>query len=133
MTPAYHTVEPRYRPLSVFIDARKQFRLLTIIPPLFSIQFPHKPQSLYTCNQFNATLVDCNLGNPMRRNAEAKLSLRFDPQRVDDLVSRLSFQVFVNTTSTLLEGTRQSATLAVNVIKRAKISISGWVLKRYLV
>lgn len=82
-------------------------------------------KSLYTCNQFNATLVDCNLGNPMRRNAEAKLSLRFDPQRVDDLVTRLSFQVFVNTTSSLLDGTKHSATLAVNVIKRAKISISG--------
>lgn len=82
-------------------------------------------KSLYTCTQFNATLVDCSLGNPMRRNTEAKLSLRFDPQRVDDLVSKLSFQVFVNTTSTLLEGTRHSTALAVNVIKRAKISISG--------
>lgn len=82
-------------------------------------------KSLYTCTQFNATLVDCSLGNPMRRNTEAKLSLRFDPQRVDDLVSKLSFQVFVNTTSALLEGTKHSALLGVNVIKRAKISISG--------
>ncbi|XP_058812027.1 integrin alpha-PS1 [Topomyia yanbarensis] len=82
-------------------------------------------KSLYTCTQFNSTIVDCSLGNPMRRNTEAKLSLRFDPQRVDDLVSKLSFQVFVNTTSTMLEGARHSAVLAVNVIKRAKISISG--------
>ncbi|XP_065080048.1 integrin alpha-PS1 isoform X2 [Ochlerotatus camptorhynchus] len=82
-------------------------------------------KSLYTCTQFNATLVDCSLGNPMRRNTEAKLSLRFDPQRVDDLVAKLSFQVFVNTTSALLEGTKHSTTLGVNVIKRAKISISG--------
>ncbi|XP_062536719.1 integrin alpha-PS1 isoform X2 [Armigeres subalbatus] len=82
-------------------------------------------KSLYTCTQFNATLVDCSLGNPMRRSTEAKLSLRFDPQLVDDRVSKLSFQVFVNTTSALLEGTKQSMTLPVNVIKRAKISISG--------
>lgn len=63
----------------------------------------------------------------MRRNTEVKLSLRFDPQRVDDLVSKLSFQVFVNTTSALLEGTKHSTLLGVNVIKRAKISISGYV------
>lgn len=82
-------------------------------------------KSLYTCIQFNATLVNCTLGNPMRRNTEAKLSLRFDPQRVDDLVSKLAFQVFVNTTSALLVGSKNSTTLVVNVIKRAKISISG--------
>ncbi|XP_053682374.1 integrin alpha-PS1 isoform X1 [Sabethes cyaneus] len=82
-------------------------------------------KSLYTCVQFNATVVDCSLGNPMRRNTEAKLSLRFDPQRVDDLVSQLSFQVFVNTTSTILAGSRSNAALTANVIKRAKISISG--------
>ncbi|XP_058442680.1 integrin alpha-PS1 isoform X2 [Malaya genurostris] len=82
-------------------------------------------KSLYTCTQYNATIVDCSLGNPMRRNAEAKLSLRFDPQRVDDLISTLSFQVFVNTTSTMIQGAKHSSTLSVKVIKRAKISISG--------
>lgn len=63
----------------------------------------------------------------MRRGTEAKLSLRFDPQRVDDLVSKLTFQVFVNTTSALLEGTKSEASIVANVIKRAKISISGYV------
>ncbi|XP_021704112.1 integrin alpha-PS1 isoform X1 [Aedes aegypti] len=82
-------------------------------------------KSLHTCTQFNSTLVDCSLGNPMRRGTEAKLSLRFDPQRVDDLVSKLTFQVFVNTTSALLEGTKSEASIVANVIKRAKISISG--------
>lgn len=88
---------------------------------------PFHFQSLHTCTQFNSTLVDCSLGNPMRRGTEAKLSLRFDPQRVDDLVSKLTFQVFVNTTSALLEGTKSEASIVANVIKRAKISISGYV------
>ncbi|XP_055587793.1 integrin alpha-PS1 isoform X2 [Uranotaenia lowii] len=82
-------------------------------------------KSLYKCDKFNATLVFCNLGNPMRRNSEVKFSLRFDPQRVKEEVLKLGFDVFVNTTSNLLEGAKQTAALTVNVIKRAKISISG--------
>lgn len=79
------------------------------------------------CNRFNETVVACTLGNPLHRDANVKVTLRFDPSALDDSEPRLSFKVFANSTSKQLTP-REKSVLTVNIVKRAELSIRGWAL-----
>lgn len=77
------------------------------------------------CNRFNKTIVACTLGNPLRRDASAQVTLRFDPSGADNSATTLSFKVFANSTSKQIEP-RDKTILDVQVVKKAEISIQGW-------
>ena len=60
------------------------------------------------CGAHNATMVDCSIGNPLKRNGEVQLSLRFDARSLEEygsskgpngLSQHVALAVFVNTTS----------------------------------
>lgn len=79
------------------------------------------------CNRFNETVVACTLGNPLRRDAFAQVTLRFDPIGLEDSEPKLSFKVFANSTSKQILP-REKTILTVNVVKKAELSIRGWAL-----
>nr|XP_036220960.1 integrin alpha-PS1 isoform X2 [Bactrocera oleae] len=78
-----------------------------------------------TCNRFNDTVVACSLGNPMKRNTALYVSLRFDPSGLENDERKLSFHVFVNTTSRHVGDEKPDKELEVRVVKRAKLSLNG--------
>uniref|UniRef100_A0A1B0DL82 Uncharacterized protein n=1 Tax=Phlebotomus papatasi TaxID=29031 RepID=A0A1B0DL82_PHLPP len=51
------------------------------------------------CNRFNETIVACTLGNPLKRDGVAKVTVRFDPSGLEDSVPRLNFRIWANSTS----------------------------------
>lgn len=77
------------------------------------------------CNRFNETVVACTLGNPLRRNKTATVTLRFDPSALDDSEPRVSFKIFANSTSKQ-QIPREKTVLLVNIVKKAELSIQGW-------
>lgn len=79
------------------------------------------------CNRYNETIVACTLGNPMKRDANVKITIRFDPSKLDDSEPQLSFKVFANSTSKQTTP-REKSVINVNVVKRAELSIRGWAL-----
>uniref|UniRef100_A0A182M095 Uncharacterized protein n=1 Tax=Anopheles culicifacies TaxID=139723 RepID=A0A182M095_9DIPT len=85
------------------------------------------------CGAHNATVVDCSIGNPLKRNGEVQLSLRFDARSLEEygystgpngISHSVGLSVSVNTTS---QDTGSKTRTALNLqIKRvAKLSISG--------
>ncbi|XP_054088333.1 integrin alpha-PS1 isoform X2 [Zeugodacus cucurbitae] len=78
-----------------------------------------------TCNRFNDTVVACSLGNPMKRNTALYISLRFDPSGLENNERKLSFHVFVNTTSRHIGEEKPDKELEVRVVKRAGLSLYG--------
>ncbi|KAL5276903.1 ITGA7 family protein [Megaselia abdita] len=89
-----------------------------------SVSYVNRESSVI-CNSFNKTVVFCNLGNPMRRDTNAIISLRFDPSGLEDEEKKLEFRVFANTTSTLIRD-KPDHKLYVNIVKRADLSLNGW-------
>lgn len=81
--------------------------------------------STIKCDQFNETVVACNLGNPMHRGASVPISVRFDPSGLADTEKKLSFRVFANSTSEL-SGTKPDEKLDVQVVRKADLSMHGW-------
>lgn len=79
------------------------------------------------CNRFNETVVACTLGNPMKRDANIKVTLRFDPIKLEDSEPQLLFKVFVNSTSKQTIP-REKSIINVKVVKRAELSIRGSVM-----
>lgn len=79
------------------------------------------------CNRFNTTVVSCTLGNPLRRNGTARVTLRFDPTSLEDSAPSLSFKVFANSTSQQITP-REKTVLTARVVKQAELSIKGWAL-----
>lgn len=79
------------------------------------------------CNRFNTTVVSCTLGNPLRRNGTARVTLRFDPSSLEDSAPSLSFKVFANSTSKQITP-REKTVLTAKVVKQAELSIKGWAL-----
>lgn len=71
-------------------------------------------------------MVGCSLGNPMRRNTAAQLSLRFDPSGLEANERHLTFRIFVNTTSRQLGDGWPERILNVRVVKKAVLSLQGW-------
>ncbi|XP_013118414.2 integrin alpha-PS1 isoform X1 [Stomoxys calcitrans] len=78
------------------------------------------------CSRFNETVVACGLGNPMRRGTSAQVSVRFDPSGLELEESKLTFNIFANTTSKLIGAKKPQKKLDVRVIKRAELSLQGW-------
>uniref|UniRef100_A0A182P0U7 Uncharacterized protein n=1 Tax=Anopheles epiroticus TaxID=199890 RepID=A0A182P0U7_9DIPT len=85
------------------------------------------------CGAHNATMVDCSIGNPLKRNGEVQLSLRFDARSLEEdgyskgpngMSQHLALAVFVNTTSQDT-GTRVRTTLPLHIRRVVKLSISG--------
>lgn len=81
-------------------------------------------QSSVICNSVNDTTVSCNLGNPMRRDTNAIISLRFDPSGLEDEEKRLEFHVFANTTSKLIKD-KPDHKLHVKIVKKANLTLNG--------
>lgn len=77
------------------------------------------------CNRFNATIVACTLGNPLRRDTAAYVKLRFDPSGLEGLANTMAFRIFANTTS-VQRHRNDPKSLNVRVIKKAEVSIRGW-------
>lgn len=92
-----------------------------------SVQYIASSKGLVICNRFNETIVACTLGNPMKRNAEVKVTIRFDPTKLDDSETQLLFKVFANSTSTQTIP-REKSIINVKIVKRAELSIRGWAL-----
>lgn len=90
-----------------------------------SVSYIAASKGLVICNRFNKTIVACTLGNPLRRNASAQVTLRFDPSGLEDSAPTLLFKVFANSTSKQIEP-REKIVLDVRVVKKAEISIQGW-------
>uniref|UniRef100_A0A182QF12 Integrin alpha-2 domain-containing protein n=1 Tax=Anopheles farauti TaxID=69004 RepID=A0A182QF12_9DIPT len=78
------------------------------------------------CGDHNGTVVDCSIGNPLKRNGEVQLSLRFDARSLEEygLTHNVKLVVFVNTTSRDT-GSRTRTTLNLIIKRMAKLSISG--------
>uniref|UniRef100_A0A182N0T7 Uncharacterized protein n=1 Tax=Anopheles dirus TaxID=7168 RepID=A0A182N0T7_9DIPT len=78
------------------------------------------------CGAHNATAVDCSIGNPLKRNGEVQLSLRFDARSLEDygVSHNVKLAVFVNTTSQDT-GTGTRVALNLRIQRMAKLSISG--------
>ncbi|XP_055683424.1 integrin alpha-PS1 isoform X1 [Lutzomyia longipalpis] len=77
------------------------------------------------CNRFNETIVACTLGNPLRRDGVAKVTLRFDPSGLEDSVPRLNFRIWANSTSKQISEVEPTV-LDVKVVKKVQISVKGW-------
>ncbi|XP_069676356.1 integrin alpha-PS1 isoform X2 [Periplaneta americana] len=87
----------------------------------------HKTDSTHmSCTPHNKTMIKCNIGNPFKNDTSANIQLRFDPKDLPDTVSKLDFVVFANTTSKDLNR-HASYTLHTNVIRKAEISVTGFV------
>uniref|UniRef100_A0A182J864 Uncharacterized protein n=1 Tax=Anopheles atroparvus TaxID=41427 RepID=A0A182J864_ANOAO len=87
------------------------------------------------CGAHNSTVVDCSIGNPLKRQGEVQLALRFDARSLEEYgysrsavggghTQALTLAVFVNTTSRD-SGTKTAATLSMRIHRMAKLSISG--------
>lgn len=76
------------------------------------------------CNRHNVTTVACTIGNPMRRDTSAHVTLRFDASGLDDTASAQAFKIFANTTSKQLRP-QDKTVLTVRVIKKAELNIMG--------
>uniref|UniRef100_A0A182VV70 Uncharacterized protein n=1 Tax=Anopheles minimus TaxID=112268 RepID=A0A182VV70_9DIPT len=82
------------------------------------------------CGAHNATVVDCSIGNPLKRNGEVQLSLRFDARSLEEYGYSMGFSqtvglsVFVNTTSQDT-GSKTRTALNLHIQRVAKLSISG--------
>uniref|UniRef100_A0A182K7Y5 Uncharacterized protein n=1 Tax=Anopheles christyi TaxID=43041 RepID=A0A182K7Y5_9DIPT len=85
------------------------------------------------CGAHNATMVDCSIGNPLKRNGEVQLSLRFDARSLEEygyskgpngISQKVALAVFVNTTSQD-RGIKTRAQLNLRIRRVVKLSISG--------
>lgn len=76
------------------------------------------------CNQFNSTVVLCTLGNPLKRNATAHATIRFNPIGIADDEPQAKFTVFANSTSNQIKH-KPDIYLSANIIKQADLSITG--------
>ncbi|XP_052900435.1 integrin alpha-PS1 isoform X2 [Anopheles moucheti] len=85
------------------------------------------------CGAHNATMVDCSIGNPLKRNGEVQLSLRFDARSLEEygysvgpngISHTVRLVVFVNTTSRDT-GLKTRTDLNLHIQRVAKLSISG--------
>lgn len=92
----------------------------------------HQPSVYYigaskgaaNCYRHNTSVVNCSIGNPMRRDATAQVTLRFSPKDLDDSETILSFNVFANSTSNqIIE--HEPMFLVTKVVKKAELSIQG--------
>lgn len=104
-------------------DSAYEAQLFVVHQPSVSYIAASKGSAI--CNRFNATIVSCTLGNPLRRDGSAQVVLRFDPSGLEDSAPLLSFSIFANSTSKQIIQ-RQVTELEVRVVKRAEISIKGW-------
>ena len=84
-----------------------------------------KMQGYGSCTRHNATVVDCTLGNPMKRNHSSHILLRFNPSELDDSISKLTFSIIANTTSNITVDSKNTAVLAARIVKKAELSIKG--------
>ncbi|XP_035795745.1 integrin alpha-PS1-like isoform X2 [Anopheles albimanus] len=83
------------------------------------------------CGAYNATLVNCSIGNPLKRNGSKQLSLKFDAESLEeDGYGRgdadgltISLLVFVNTTS--IDRGLQPRRIQLRIVRMAKLSITG--------
>lgn len=62
----------------------------------------------------------------MRRGAFMQISIRFDPSGLEVDESKLSFNIFANTTSKLIGLRKPEMKLDVRVVKKAQLSLQGW-------
>uniref|UniRef100_A0A182RM65 Uncharacterized protein n=1 Tax=Anopheles funestus TaxID=62324 RepID=A0A182RM65_ANOFN len=85
------------------------------------------------CGAHNATVVDCSIGNPLKRNGEVQLSLRFDARSLEEygysngpngITHTVGMAVFVNTTSQDT-GSKTRTALNLHIQRVAKVSMSG--------
>ncbi|XP_053658887.1 integrin alpha-PS1 [Anopheles marshallii] len=85
------------------------------------------------CGAHNATVVDCSIGNPLKRDSEVQLSLRFDARSLEEygysngpngISHTVRMAVFVNTTSRDT-GSKTRTALNLHIQRVAKVSISG--------
>uniref|UniRef100_A0A2M4A3S4 Putative vitronectin receptor alpha subunit n=2 Tax=Anopheles triannulatus TaxID=58253 RepID=A0A2M4A3S4_9DIPT len=83
------------------------------------------------CGAYNATMVNCSIGNPLKRNGSKQLSLKFDAESLEeDGYGRggsdgltISLLVFVNTTS--IDRSVQPRRIQLRIVRMAKLSITG--------
>ncbi|KAK9501601.1 hypothetical protein O3M35_012297 [Rhynocoris fuscipes] len=78
----------------------------------------------HSCERNSEMDVVCSLGNPLERNAEAKIILRFEPLSSIDEDNEVKFELIANTTSHLVDS-EASKTLIARVVKKAHLSIHG--------
>ncbi|XP_053678049.1 integrin alpha-PS1 [Anopheles nili] len=85
------------------------------------------------CSPHNTTVVDCSIGNPLKRNGEVQLSLRFDARSLEEYgfssgpngaTQRIALAVFVNSTSQDA-GLKTHAQLNLQVQRMAKLTLAG--------
>ncbi|KAL1463065.1 hypothetical protein WDU94_014855 [Cyamophila willieti] len=76
------------------------------------------------CNPYNATLVACALGNPLKTGAWLNLKLRFDPTGLGE-EPKLKFLVWANSTSKEVKR-EDPVALTVNIVRKAELSLTGF-------
>lgn len=89
-----------------------------------SVSYIAASKGAVICTRFNKTIVACTLGNPLKRDSSAHVTLRFDPKGLEDSAPKLSFKLFANSTSKQITP-REMTKLYVNVVKKAELSIIG--------
>lgn len=76
------------------------------------------------CNLHNTTLISCAIGNPFKKDKSVNIQVRFDPKYLGDSETKISFTVFVNSTSKEVS-LKKPMRLQATVLKRAELSIKG--------
>lgn len=89
-----------------------------------SVTYIATGKSTIVCNSFNDTCIACTLGNPMKRDTTASVTVRFDPSALDDSMSNLDFRIFANSTSKQINP-RPDVLLRAKIVKKAEVSIVG--------
>ena len=78
------------------------------------------------CKIHNDTVVECSIGNPFKKDKSVSVKVKFDSKKLDDSESQLVFNVFANSTSREV-GEKAPAVLRATVIRRAELSIKGYI------
>ncbi|KAG8192343.1 hypothetical protein JTE90_002163 [Oedothorax gibbosus] len=76
------------------------------------------------CVPFNSTIVACELGNPLKKDNEAELQIRFNPKDVAADERSLKLRVKVNTTS-VENIPRDDIVIETGIVKVAELEIRG--------
>ncbi|XP_058063373.1 integrin alpha-PS1 [Anopheles bellator] len=84
------------------------------------------------CGAHNISMVDCSIGNPLKRNGEKLLALRFDARSLEETgygrgangpTQTISLVIFMNTTSR--DGDLKPKYINLRIVRTAKLGITG--------
>lgn len=97
-------------------------------PHLKFVTFKSKNKQ-QTCkpSDVDNTTVNCDLGNPFKKDEPAFITITFDPRGLKDSEASFKFIVFANSTSVEIEPRQKPLELLTEVVRKAEVSIRSQV------